>query len=312
MLDNNLVELLDDFRKEIDNVIIILKNKFQDNYYNKKEYLFKGLKNKYMLCHENIYNIYDNINLINIKNSLEKIDSNLNIFWDNEFDPPNINSFESLIPINLDSSNNSNSFFEDYDSFLNKNVEKEKINNALIRCFLCKKNAPKYCLYCDNIICEKCFNIKKNEDDIKKFKLIKNNKSGNEDYNNKFIFLISVCNIIKKIFLMINSIYTATKNKNKENTSNSGNPLEKIKFPHLEDINNFDSILNFLEKINQIFNNLELTSVNIDEFNINNMEKSLLNTINNIIEDNILENYKYILKKLDLDFYLDDESFYIE
>ena len=300
---NNSKELFDNFKKEIDNDIIIIENKL--NEYSKKEYLFKSLRNKYVSVYENISNIYDNKYLINIKNSIEKISGDLNILWDNEFDPPNINSFYNTPFINLNFSEKSNSFYSLYDSFLNEQIEKKKNNDELINCFLCKKYAPKYCLYCDNVICENCFNIKKNEDNIKKFELIKKDV-GNKDDNDKYNFLVSVCNIIKKIFLMINSIYIVKKNNNNKNVSIPNNTLEEINYPNLQDINNFDSVIIFLQNINQIFMNLEVATVNINEFHINEIERSILNSINNIIGDDLFLYFNSKLEQIDLDFFLDE------
>ena len=96
------LDFLDDIKKEIDNTNIILKKKLFFNEDNKKEKIFIGLHKKYGLYHETISKIYDNNYLNDIKNSLYKIDEQLNIIFDYQLDPPNINSFEELSGIKLD------------------------------------------------------------------------------------------------------------------------------------------------------------------------------------------------------------------
>lgn len=310
-LFNYSIDILDNVKKEIDNNILILKKKLYFNTDNKKEKIFNSLKKKYELSHESISSIYNNNYLINIKKSLEKIDGRLDIIFDYEFDPPNINSFENLSKIKLNFSTYSKNFYGSFDSFYSNEQESDK---RILKCFSCRQNAEYFCKHCNKCVCEECYIIQKKQSNIHNFELINDIKTEKE--NNKNLFLKSICNIIKKILIMINSILVKDNMilikkeiTNKENSSSSKYIFEKIKYPYLNDIDNFnfDSVIDFLKNLNQLFVNLNLTSLNVNEFQISKMEKNLINIINNIIEDKAYENYKYNLKIIEENFFSDDD-----
>ena len=313
-LFNNSIDKLDNVKKEIDNNILILKKKLYFNTDNKKEKIFNSLKKKYELSHESISSIYNNNYLINIKKSLEKIDGQLDIIFDYEFDPPNINSFENLSTIKLNFSSYSKNFYGSFESSYSNEQEYDK---TILKCLSCRKNAEYFCNHCNMCVCEECYTIQKKESNIHNFELINNIKTEKE--NNKNLFLESACNILKKILIMINSILvkdnvTLIKKEitNKENSTTSKYIFEKIKYPKLNDTDNFnfDSVIDFLKNLNQLFIDLNPTSLNVNEFQISKMERNLINIINNIIEDKEYENYKYNLKIIEDNFISDDDIYF--
>lgn len=298
-LENSFNETIN----EIDNVLKSLKLLNEYNNDIKKDNLFENLKKKYKNCCSNISCFYENNYIKHIK----EINENLDIIYKNicDFNPPDINYLMDSINEEIDYSElfyGSNSF-----SFNEKIKDNYKSIINSLKCCDCKKNEAKYIeQISQKILCEKCINNLKISS-LYKVEIIEKNISEKE--KNRNLFFNSTQNILKKIIMMINLILKNEKIKiiNNDNKLNIDYILRIFKYPFIKNINDFESCLTFLNQINEILkNDLNITSINIDEFKISEIDKELIYIIGKILKDEKIELFKETIEILDNNFDLDN------
>ena len=304
---NNLKEAFIEIKKEIDNVLLILNN-FED--YNidfnadVKEKILKSLKKQYDQLNIKVVTIYDNENIAEIKDLINELKYRFDSLFDNEFEPPNINSFMEDYILDI-----SNKFYGTSNSYLNGiNKENSKKDDTFQKCSFCNNNEAKFMdIICGTYICDNCYN--NNKQFFHKVEIIDNNKITN--LINRGLFLESAKDIIKYILLMINILlnYENMKMIDIKDKSSKKYIKREIKYPNIEGIKDFNSYLQFLKEMNTKINELINTPLNINEFSISGMNLDLIEIIKNIIKDEKINLYKDNLEVIENNFFSEDDYF---
>ena len=258
------------------------------------------------------------------------------------FDPPNIGSFidfDLKIDTNYsskDKEEKSISIFEGYKSFYgeennNNELDNNKKNtiNINCNCSICNKNkAFGFCEECNQIFCNYCYNIIKEDH---KHNLVFFEKLLNQFEADKLSFLNSLQYIIKSTLMKCNILlnseimevensYEKSINNNinniqiKDNNNNSLIKINKIKrmlfkYPYIRDLKNFKSELEYLNNINNILiNDLNQKKINTELFHISEMNDIIKNIISNIFLDEKCNLFKDALDYIEKKFFLEDEE----
>lgn len=287
----------ENYEKELNNNInnlITFINAYKNNSNEKdleiKQKYFENLKNQFKNYYENIYMIYENNYINDIKKNNGELNELLNqIIID--FNPPKINSFDTFQPkINIGTFNSSNeydnqeyrshSIIKGYISYVEDEIENnnntcisknenEVKNNNNNFCFYCKKpDSELFCKKCNIFICEKC--LEKNKENHKKDEhpIIKINEEERK-------FLDSLIYIIKNILMKANILLINKDIKKKP-----------FNFPYIKQKNNSNSEINYLIDINEILEKeLGNYEIKTEDFKISEMQTVIIKVIKTIFSD---------------------------
>ena len=262
---NNTINICKSLTEKIGNYIFVL-NKFDDTILHdleeiKDHTIYKEFKEKYYLLSE-----------INIKNDslFKKIEEVYNNLINFQFLPVNENSIninQSFFNENNQSdepTNKSNySYFYNYEDQNNANSKDKSI---FFKCCKCGNNIAEIINDKENnLYCKNCY-----EDLIHKIEGKEINEK-NEDQANRANFLNSMISLIKFIILECNEIVRIKNDKDKKIKI-------KVDYYRIENIQN--EYINFLFDISQCIEE----PVNIDEFNLENLEKDIRHKIRELLK----------------------------
>ena len=317
-LDN----LSKEFKKNMDNIKITkieneieLSLKYLENYnkYRKYEKFFNDRKNIFKQYNDLLANIYINNYITKIKELNENLTNIFHNIVNSDFSPPLINDFNN-------SSINISKFSDFYRSF---SEEKEKSDISFLCSVCCRNEVFCFCDFCNQLFCKECFNIILQNNNIRRHehKVTYINEIKSKLNKTKILFLKSIKTII--INLLVNSNYLLNKEKEKiklidysnDNNSNSLLKINYIKrkneFPYIKNFNDFDSQIEFLNRLNCYINNSNQDKQDKlnNSFHISSINKELVTSIQTVFIDEKINLLKDALNYIDNDFYSDDEEF---
>ena len=267
--NNNIVKTCESLIQIIDNYIISLSkidvtilhrlSEIEDNEY------YKEFKDKYPLLNE-----------INIKNNslYKKIENEYNKIINFKFLPVKNNSFDCDIPSSLEKGNNTSNdptqksicskFFGSQD--LNDTNLNNNLNNY--KCCKCGNNNANI-IYQNkkDLYCKKCYESLEHIIDGKEINEM------NKDQADKAYFLNSMINLIKLIILECDEIIKIKKD-------NNSIIKKKVEYYKMENVQDY---FNFLVDINECIKG----NVNIDKFNLANLNQEIREKINDLFKRNI-------------------------
>ena len=312
-----------EFKNEVHNLSLTLDGDLE-----LKQNTLEALNQKFKSYYKSILLVYENSFFKNIKEYNQK----LLYLMDKiiiEFEPPKSNSLvnsDANIEISTSENTNENKFsysleksgsnniFEDNSSFNGNDSEKNKEIDYF--CSVCSKEDAIYlCDNCNQLFCEKCFefineNHNSNNKCKKDLKKISDMKSQNE--KGKKLFLNSLKHFIKSIMIKANYLFYNEIINSKSTEDSKIEIIKRIlfKYPFLEKINDFNSEINFLKDINNILTtNYEIENLDSKSFSISDMDKRLVNLIENLFEDDP-NNYKRIVENVkDINFEEDEGDY---
>ena len=310
-----------------------------------KEEKLNEIKKNTQEFYDNILSIFENEYIEKIKKSYNEINDSLNLLSDFEFDPPNINSFNNISSTkentqsslgdsryyNQNISNNHiiegyNEDDKDYINNNNNNDFEEENDNINIICPTCSPKNRKvicFCEECNQLFCEVCNNIiSSNEKEKKLHKMVYiNNLKKNKKLS---CFLNSINHIIKYILTNFNLILTKKKIKvqnindfNNQTEINKSN-IQYIKrvydFPYIKQINNLDSIIEFLRDCQKIIDvqikeNKE-NKIKDEKFCFSFLHVAIKESIKKIFEDPYTKDTKNEINEIDDGFYSNNDDSY--
>ena len=318
-LDN----LSQEFKKNMDNIKITkieneieLSLKYLENYnkYKKYEKFFNDRKNIFKQYNDLLANIYINNYITKIKELNENLTNIFHNIVNSDFSPPLINDFNN-------SSINISKFSDFYRSF---SEEKEKSDISFLCSVCCRNEVFCFCDFCNQLFCKECFNIILQNNNIRRHehKVTYINEIKSKLNKTKILFLKSIKTII--INLLVNSNYLLNKEKENEkiklidsNDKNSNSFLKinyikrKNEFPYIKNFNDFDSQIEFLNRLNCYINNSNQDKQDKlnNSFHISSINKELVTSIQTVFIDEKINLLKDALNYIDNDFYSDDEEF---
>ena len=317
-LDN----LSQEFKKNMDNIKITkieneieLSLKYLENYnkYKKYEKFFNDRKNIFKQYNDLLANIYINNYITKIKELNENLANIFHNIVNSDFSPPLINDFNNS-SINISKSS------DFYRSF---SKEKEKSDISFLCSVCCRNEVFCFCDFCNQLFCKECFNIILQNNNIRRHehKVTYINEIKSKLNKTKILFLKSIKTII--INLLVNSNYLLNKEKEKiklidysnDNNSNSFLKINYIKrkneFPYIKNFNDFDSQIEFLNRLNCYINNSNQDKQDKlnNSFHISSINKELVTSIQTVFIDEKINLLKDALNYIDNDFYSDDEEF---
>ena len=352
---HELKDILDKYLKYLDfrNTLKISQNQNQKDLNEKQNYI-TSIQNIFRKFIDNLILIYNNRYIKTLKELNDKMNNIMNGISNPEFEPPNLNSFynnTSSTKINTDSyystgqfENNENIIEEeiinddDFNNYFNisngnnnininnninsnnQNSNNNKINIKDIKfiCHICRNNeAIGFCEHCNQLFCERCYDIIKEQEKEVVHKVILINNLKNEKEKQKRIFLNSMNNLIKYTLISCNTILNKEKilldTKIDNNIGNNNKSMIKyikriFDFPILKEVNNFDSQIDFIKSIkNLLENKLDKKNINIKSFNISEMNNRIIYSIRNLLVDDKINIFKEDLDLIDNNFYSDED-----
>ena len=263
-------------------------------------------------------NSFDNDNFLEYKIRIrEMTNKGYNLICDFidfgfEFNPPNYNNFVKDANNSNNSLMNSNSCFDSFltdkynreikfESFSESNQKLSSEKEFSIKCFKCGNNNPIYlCKTCYILFCEKC--IRDHQQNSEKSHSIIKFKDSKE--KEKIFFLNSISYIIKNLLIKCDCLLKKGIMKiGKEDIDNSGvNYIKRItKFPYINNSFNFKDEIKFLNDIDEKYTDLQKTDNLQNSFHFSELDKNLIDTIKNILNEE-----QNILKENDIDDMTDD------
>ena len=296
-------------QKDIEENIKYLKKKNCDNIY--EETVLYKQKDKFKQYYEHTSNLYLNNHINKIKELNENLNNTFNEINEFTFRPPSINSFN----------NSSLDLFKSEKFYQDKlNITEEKEKSYIMYCPFCNDNKESTCFCddCNKIFCNDCLNsyleFEKKEKKRHRHNIIYLEEIKTKNELSKTYFLNSIKTIIENILIKANDILNNEKNIRLIDINNRNNNSIKyfkkdVEYPYIKKINDWDSQIDFLIKINSLKNELNENNNNIinNSFHVSKMNKELMLKIKNIFidENNIL--FKDILTDIDDDFISDDD-----
>jgi len=310
-----------DFKDNIGNLFLILK---EGNSLIVKQEFLNDLEQAFKSYYESILLLYENDYIKNIKESIQKL-SELKSKIIIEFKPPKINSYFSDINLEKSTSNNTSEVNDKYNYYEMQNNSNSPIENNLFGindnsksqyaidneknkeidyfCPICNKKVAIYlCDICNQLFCQECFDYTlkndKTERCIHNLKTISDIKKQSE--KGKMLYLNSLNKFIKSILVKSNYLFNNERIKIKSMNDSTIESIKRIyfKYPFLEKINDFDSEINFLKDINNILiNSFNIENSDLKPFCICDMDKTLVNLIENLFRDDP-NNYKNIIENV--------------
>ena len=284
-----------------DNIKYLKKNNIENNY---EESFFYKQKKKFKQYYEYTSSLYLNNHINKIKELNEDLN---NILYDINYMPPSNSSF-----------NNSSVEFKNENFYQDKisiTEDKEKEKCYIMYCTDCNNNES-ICFNtdCNKYFCDKCLKtFLENSKKEQKNKIIYLEKIESKNKLSKIFFLSSVINIIENILINANNILNNEKKIGIININNSNNNITKYiikedEYPYIENINDWNSQIDFLQKINlNLKNELNENYKNENNsFNISKINENLIVMLKNIIFDEDKTLFKDFTDN-DNNFYLYDE-----
>ena len=325
---NNIIESEDSKKKNKkfkDNIGNLFLNLKEGNNLKVKQEFLNDLEQAFKSYYESILLIYENNFIKKIKESIQKLyelKSKIII----EFEPPKINSFFSDNNLEKSTSNNTSEVNDKYNYYEEQNNSNSPIENNLFGindnsksqnvidneknkeidyfCPICNKKVAKYlCDICNQLFCQECFDYTLKNDKTKRcthnnLKTISDIKKQSE--KGKMLYLNSLNKFIKSILVKSNYLFNNERIKIKSRNDSTIESIKRIyfKYPFLEKINDFDSEINFLKDINNILiNSFNIENSDLKPFCICDMDKTLVNLIENLFRDDP-NNYKNIIENV--------------
>ena len=319
------------FSNFINNLILIYNNRNID--------ILKELNDKMNNIMNGISNPeFDPPNLNSFNNNTSSTKINTNSYYsngqleyeENECNIELLNDYAELSNNNI--SNGNNNIYNDNNNSINYNFANNnynKINNICennkdnkFLCHICSKNeAIGFCELCNQLFCQRCYDIIRVQEKKDIHKVIFINNLKNENEKQKKIFLNSMNNSIKFILISCNTILKKEKIRldtvNDSNiSSNNNNNKSIIKYikrkfdlPFIKKVNNFDSQIDFIKRLKSLLDNkFDINNFNKESFNISDMHDRIIYSIKNLLEDDKINMFKKKLNLIDNNFHSDDDD----
>ena len=257
--------------------------------------------------------IYENDHFKNINKLIEE----LKIIIDElnfSFDPPTINNISKEQDNKSGTISNSNTsnydidadigsklysnFYDGFNSFDNNDNQTDnplKCDNKE-----CQQNAVYYCSHCSNCFCQKCYDDSKphEQETNHVFKKMDDKKKRYEQ--NKMIFLESFINLLRNMIYKCNYII-----KNENQNYVDCDTFEAFQYPSIQNENNFQSQINFLVDIDNLYEKIQ-TKIDVNKkIKENDICDKLITFLENIFRSE--KNLQLKKKFDDLD---DEDDFY--
>ena len=306
---NNLINNILSYNEILRKYSIELKKKIEDyiqylndinrkkfdpknqNVLNDKQNYINSIKNVFKIYSENLFLIYNNKHLSNIRDLNEKLVHKMSYISELDFNPPNVNSFNnSLTKEDTDSycyidqfseENNTKNILEDYEEFNDENISNDSNNSNY---------------------------LKKSKKDINI-----NNNNNNNNLNDKkekqiITFLDSMSKAIKYFLMCCNGILNKEKSPIKNNNiyESMVKCIKEFDLPSIKEYN-FSSIRDFINNI--LDKQSDVNNLNVESFHITTIDYRIKDTFQNIFKDKKDELYKESFNEIENDFFSDDDEY---
>ena len=285
-----LKKKIEDYIQYLNDINRIKFNPKNQNVLNDKQNYINSIKNVFKIYSENLFLIYNNKHLSNIKDLNEKLVYKMSYISELDFNPPNVNSFNnSLTKGDTDSycyidqfseENNTKNILEDYEEFNDENISNDYNNSNY---------------------------LKKSKKDISINNNINNNLNDKKE-KQKITFLDSMSKAIKYFLMCCNGILNKEKSPIENNNiyESMVKCIKEFDLPSIKEYN-FSSIRDFINNI--LDKQSDINNLNVESFHITTIDYRIKDTFQNIFKDKKDELYKESFNEIENDFFSDDDEY---